>query len=255
MTTLSLHTRRIELLVAYARQPSLSVRNKLVELNIGLVRKVAHQLSRQCTEPYEDLQQVGCLGLIRAIERFDPHKGTAFSSFALPYIRGEVLHYLRDKSSVLRIPRRWQELNAKARKARKKLIEDLGRTPKDTEIAEALGVSLQEWCDCKIATGNHRLLSLDAPSNSMMEDSMTLADTLPDPDYHTQTMVQEERLQLQGAMNQLEEKTKVAIECVFINEYSRKETAKKIGISPMTVTRHLHKGIAQLEVLLEKQAA
>ncbi|MBE9118224.1 RNA polymerase sigma factor SigF [Lusitaniella coriacea LEGE 07157] len=255
MTTLSLHTRRMELLVAYARQPSLSVRNKLVELNIGLVRKVAHQLSRQCTEPYEDLQQVGCLGLIRAIERFDPHKGTAFSSFALPYIRGEVLHYLRDKSSVLRIPRRWQELNAKARKARKKLIEALGRTPKDTEIAEALGVSLQEWCDCKIATGNHRLLSLDAPSNSMMEDSMTLADTLPDPDYQSQKMVQEERLQLQGAMNQLEEKTKVAIECVFINEFSRKETAKKIGISPMTVTRHLHKGIAQLEVLLEKQAA
>ncbi|MFM7577346.1 MAG: sigma factor, partial [Microcystaceae cyanobacterium] len=68
-----------------------------------------HRLSRQCAESYEDLEQVGYLGLIRAIARFDPRQGKAFSSFAMPYIRGEILHHLRDKGTVLRIPRRWQE--------------------------------------------------------------------------------------------------------------------------------------------------
>ena len=110
MATQTLSYRCMELLQNYHRHPSLKLRNKLVELNIGLVRKVAHQICRKCAEPYEDLEQIGYLGLIRAIERFDPLQGAAFSSFAIPYIRGEMLHYLRDKGSMMRIPRRWQEL-------------------------------------------------------------------------------------------------------------------------------------------------
>lgn len=255
MTTLSLRTRGMELLIAYVRQPSLKLRNQLVELNIGLVRKVAHQISRQCAEPYEDLEQVGCLGLIRAIERFNPHQGCAFSSFALPYIRGEMLHYLRDKSSVLRIPRRWQELSARAKKVRKDLMLALGRMPKDNEMAQALGVSLQEWRDCKIATGNRRLLSLDAPVAQLVDEPLTLADTIPDPSYSARKTWQEDRMELQGAMGQLEDKTQSAIALVYLQDLSRKEAAKKIGISPMTVTRHLNKGITQLGTLLEPQAA
>jgi RNA polymerase sigma-B factor len=255
MTTISLRTRGMELLIAYFRNPSLKLRNQLAELNIGLVRKVAHQLSRQCAEPYEDLEQVGCLGLIRAIERFNPHQGCAFSSFALPYIRGEMLHYLRDKSSVLRIPRRWQELSAKAKKVRKDLIETLGRMPKDREMAQVLGISLQEWRDCKMATGNRRLLSLDAPVTQLMDEPLTLADTMADPNYSVRKTWQEDRLELQGAMSQLEEKTQNAIALVYLQDLSRKEAAKQIGISPMTVTRHLNKGISQLETLLEPQAA
>lgn len=255
MTTLSVRTRRIELLVAYVRTPSLQLRNQLVELNVGLVRKVAHQISRQCAEPYEDLEQVGCLGLIRAIERFNPHQGCAFSSFALPYIRGEMLHYLRDKSSVLRIPRRWQELTARAKKVRKELTLELGRTPKDEELAQSLGVSLQEWRDCKMAAGNRRLLSLDAPVTQLMDEPLSLADTLPDPSYSARKSWQEDCLELQGAMGQLEDKTQSAIALVYLQDLSRKEAAKQIGISPMTVTRHLNKGIAQLGTLLEPQAA
>jgi len=245
----------MELLVAYSRNPTLSLRNKLVELNIGLVRKVAHQISRQCAEPYEDLEQTGCLGLIRAIERFDPHQGNAFSSFALPYIRGEILHYLRDKSSVLRIPRRWQELRAKGQKARKHLIVQLGRMPKDVEIARELGISLQEWRDCRTATENRRLLSLDAPVTPVMDEPLTLADSLPDPDCATRKNLEESRLQLQSMMSVLEEKTQAAISFVFLQELSRKEAAKRIGISPMTVTRHLNKGMNQLVSLMQPQAA
>ncbi len=255
MPTQSFSYRCIELLQDYFCNPSLRLRNKLVELNAGLVRKVAHQVSRKCAEPYEDLEQIGYLGLIRAIERFDPHQGAAFSSFAIPYIRGEMLHYLRDRGSMMRIPRRWQELYAKGKKLRKDLIENLGRLPKDVELAKALGVPLQEWSECQLALQNRLPISLDAVINNSMDSSVTFGDTIADPNYQKIRKQEEDRLQLQKAMSQLENKTKAAIECVFLWDLPRKEAAKHIGISPMTVTRHLHKGIEQLGSILEQPQA
>jgi RNA polymerase sigma-B factor len=247
--------RCMELLLNYYRNPSLKVRNQLVQLNAGLVRKVAHQVSRKCAEPYEDLEQIGYLGLIRAIERFDPQQGSAFSSFAMPYIRGEILHYLRDKSTIMRIPRRWQELYNKAKKVRKQLIENLGRTPKDFEIAEALQVSLHEWNECQLVIQNRSPISLDSMVNQSTDCSVTFGETIADSRHQDLQKFEEDRLQLQGAMNQLEDKTKAAIECVFLWDLPRKEAAKQIGISPMTVTRHLHKGIEKLGCLLQTAAA
>ncbi|ACK64755.1 RNA polymerase, sigma 28 subunit, FliA/WhiG subfamily [Rippkaea orientalis PCC 8801] len=245
----------MELLITYSRNPSLALRNQLVELHTGLVRQVAHRISNQCTEPYEDLEQIGYLGLINAIERFNPHQGCAFSSFAIPYIRGEMLHYLRDKGSVMRIPRRWQELYNKGKKVRKQLTTSLGRTPKDQELADALQVSLEEWHECELALQNRMLVSLDSTINQNTDSTVSFGETLPDHRYQAKQSQEEDRLQLQRAMSQLEDKTKEAIECVFIKELPRKEAAKRIGMSPMTVTRHLHKGIKQLIILLESQVA
>lgn len=255
MTTQSLSLHSMELLVTYSRNPSLELRNHLVKINAGLVRQVAHRISRQCAEPYEDLEQIGYLGLIRAIERFNPHQGCAFSSFAIPYIRGEMLHYLRDRGSIMRIPRRWQELYAKGKKIKKQLSLSLGHSPKEKEIARALGVSLQEWSECQLALQNRLLVSLDATVVQINEGCLTFGETLPDPHCQTQRYWEEERLQLQRAMSQLEDKTKAAIECVFLKDLPRKEAAKEIGISPMTVTRHLQKGIEQLGILMNPQAA
>jgi RNA polymerase sigma-B factor len=255
MMTQCISFRSMELLIAYSRNPSLKLRNQLVELNTGLVRQVAHRVGRQCAEPYEDLEQIGYIGLIRAIERFEPHQGCAFSSFAIPYIRGEMLHYLRDKGSVMRIPRRWQELYAKGKTLRKQLAIALGRQPKEVEIAQALGISLQEWGECQLALQNRLLASLDAAVNQGMDCYMTFGDTLPDPHYQALQKLEEDRLQLQKAMSQLEDKTKAAIEYVFLKDLPRKEAAKQIGISPMTVTRHLQKGIEQLGTLLQPQVA
>jgi RNA polymerase sigma-B factor len=255
MTTQSLGLRTMELLIAYSRDRSLSLRNQLVEINAGLVRQVAHRISNQCAEPYEDLEQIGYIGLIRAIERFNPQQGCAFSSFAIPYIRGEMLHYLRDRGSVLRIPRRWQELYAKGKKLRKQLIVSLGRAPQEREIAQELGISLHEWHECQLALQNRLMVSLDANVNQMNDGVISFGETLADPRCQMQRKWEEERLQLQRAMSQLEEKTKAAIECVFLRDLPRKEAAKEIGISPMTVTRHLQKGIEQLSVLLEPSAA
>ncbi len=243
----------MELLIAYQQNPSVAIRNQLVLLNAGLVRQIAHRIGYQCAEPYEDLEQIGYFGLIRAIERFNPRQGSAFSSFAVPYIRGEILHFLRDKGTVLKIPRRWQELQREAQKVRQELTFTFGRAPKDVEMAQALQVSLEEWRESKAATDNRLLLSLDATVCQTVDYSVTLADTLPDTRYQALQQLEEERQQLQGAMSQLEEKTQAAIELVYIRELPRKEAAKRIGISPMTVTRRLQRGVEQLVSLLQPQ--
>ncbi len=244
-----------EKMIAYSRNPSIKLRNELVCLHSGLVRKVAHQIGKQCAEPYEDLQQIGYLGLIRAIERFDPQQGSAFSSFAITFIRGEMLHYLRDRSTIVRIPRRWLDLYQKGKKLRKQLMVQLGRLPKDLELARALGVSSQEWSECQLAMQNRLLISLDGTVKSMTDGCLTFGDILADPNYSAKQKFLEDRLELEGAMTQLEPKTKAAIEFVFLKDLSRKEAAKHIGVSPITVTRHLRKGMEQLEALLQPQVA
>jgi RNA polymerase sigma-B factor len=239
------------LLVSYHQQPNVRVRNKLVLLNAGLVRQVAHRISRQCVETYQDLEQIGYLGLIRAIERFNPYQGCAFSSFAVPYIRGEILHFLRDRSSVVKIPRRWQELQKEGEKMRQHLTMILDRKPTEIEIADALQITVQEWRETQAASHNRQTLSLDATVGQMLDYPVTLGDSLPDTRDRDRQYMEEERQQLAGMIGQLEPKTQQAIEYVYIKGMPRKEAAKKIGVSPMTVTRHLQRGVKQLSSMLE----
>jgi RNA polymerase sigma-B factor len=252
-TQTCVRSRGMELLIAYHQSPSVRLRNQLVQLNAGLVRKIAHRVSHQCAEPYEDLEQIGYLGLIRAIERFNPNQGCAFSSFAVPYIRGEMLHFLRDRSSTVKIPRRWQQLNKAGQKIREELSEAFGRQPTDEEIADRLNVSVNEWRESKLATKNRLPLSLDATISQQIDSPMTLGDTLPDAHYQNLQSLEEDRQQIQRALSQLEDKTRQAIEYVFIKDLSRKEVAERIGVSPMTVTRRLHRGIQQMVACLQPQ--
>jgi RNA polymerase sigma-B factor len=245
----------IALLVSYYQNPTVELRNKLVRLNAGLVRKIAHRMSYQCSEPFEDLEQIGYMGLIRAIERFDPNHGCAFSSFAVPYIRGEILHYLRDRGSALKVPRRWQELQKRGQKMREQLATQLGRNPKEDEIAQALGISVDEWQEIRLLNQNRSLLSLDATTTQQLDSNLTLVETLSDSHYQTLQVWEEDRQQLQSALNQLEEKTRAAIEYVYYHGMSRQEVSERIGVSPMTVTRRIHRGISQMVDLLQPQVA
>ncbi|MGF1602982.1 MAG: RNA polymerase sigma factor SigF [Thermosynechococcaceae cyanobacterium] len=250
----TLQSQSMELLVSYRQEPSVRLRNRLVRLNMGLVRKVAHRLAHQCAEPYEDLEQCGYMGLITAIERFDPTQGYAFSSFAVPYIRGEILHFLRDRANTVRIPRRWQQLNREGAKVRQALVMELGRQPSDLEIADQLDLSLQEWRSVKLAASNRMPLSLNArvaSGHQQSDSTMTLGDTLTDARYETLQLNEEDRLELQHALSQLEDKTREMIESVFLQHLSRQEVAKRLGVSPVTVTRRIKKGIDELVGLLK----
>ncbi|WP_364415965.1 sigma factor-like helix-turn-helix DNA-binding protein [Moorena sp. SIO3H5] len=172
----------------------------------------------------------------------------------MPYIRGEMLHFLRDRSTLLKIPRRWQELYNEGQKVRKQLAESFGRPPKDMEIAEELNVSLQEWQETKLAVQNRMPLSLDATVVHYVDCQITLGEALTCPRTAAQQQQEEERQQLQGAISLLEEKPRMAVEMVFLKELSRKDAAKTIGTSPMTVTRYLQKGVQDLMCMLQPQA-
>jgi RNA polymerase sigma-B factor len=244
----------MDLLYLYYKNPSIKLRNQLVKIHRGLVRKTAYQFSHKCDELYEDLEQIGYFGLIRAIERFNPNQGYAFSSFAIPYIRGEILHFLRDRSTILKIPRRWQELYHQGQKARKELTLSLGRPVKDTDIAKSLKISLQEWQECKLAFRNRTPISLDTTPSNYVDYQVTLGDIIPCPHSTVRQQQEEERLELHRAMKMLEDKSRIVVELVFINEYTRKDAGQKIGASPMTVTRYLQKGVKELMNYLQPQA-
>ncbi|NJM75112.1 MAG: sigma-70 family RNA polymerase sigma factor [Acaryochloridaceae cyanobacterium RU_4_10] len=254
----STQSQTIELLMAYRRNPSVHLRNRLVKLNFNLVRKVAHRAAYQSSEPYEDLEQCGSLGLILAIERFDPSHGYAFSSFAVPYIRGEILHFLRDHGNAVRIPRHMQKLSREGEKVCQELTLKLGRQPNDVEIAAELKIGLDVWRAVKLSSLNRMLRSLDAclsSSSAQQEDSsLTLGDTLMDLRTHIQQVNAEDSLALQHALSQLDETTREMIESVFLHQQSRRDVAARIGVSPITVTRRVKKGIEELANLLQQQS-
>jgi RNA polymerase sigma-B factor len=164
-----------------------------------------------------------------------------------------MLHFLRDRSSSVKVPRRWQDLQKEGQKARVALAKDLGRQPVDTEIAEKLGICIQEWREIKMAVKNRLPLSLDATVSQQIDSSITLGETLPDAHYQTLQRLEEDRQQLLHALGQLEEKTRAAIEFVFFNDLSRKEAAERIGVSPMTVTRRIQRGLEQMVTFLQLQ--
>ncbi len=254
MATLSsVRTKSMELLMAYHQNPTTELRNRLVRLNTGLVRKIAHRISHQCAEPYEDLEQIGHIGLIRAIERFDPTQGCAFSSFAVPYIRGEMLHFLRDRGSAVRVPRRWQDLQKEGQKQQARLAKELGRQPLEQEVVEALGVSVGEWREARLAIKNRSPLSLDATISHQTDSAITLGDTLPDLDYQVLQRLEEDRQLIHRALGQLEGKTRTIIEAVFLKGMSRKDVAERIGVSPMTVTRRIQRGLDEMSAVLSPQ--
>jgi RNA polymerase sigma-B factor len=245
-----LKSESLQLLRQYHQTRSPEIRNKLVQLNYGLVRKEAHHWVNQCTESYEDLLQVGSLGLIRAIERFDMTKGNAFSSFAIPYIRGEIQHYLRDKSSPVRIPRRWQALQHQAANITRRLQADLQRQPTDIEVAAALEISLGEWHEIKLAYRNRSPLSLDAPMRDEDERSTSLGDLVPDAQYQSFQLAQEDQIRLQQALVQLEHRTREVLEFVFLHDLTQKETAERLGISAVTVSRRVKRGLKLLKKMM-----
>ena len=238
------------LLREYQKYRSATIRNQLVTLNLGLVRKEAHYWSNQCTESYEDLLQVGSIGLIQAIERFEIAKGNAFSSFAIPYIRGEMQHYLRDKGVMVRIPRRWLALQQQSVGISRDLREKYNRQPTDSEVAAILEISTEQWQEVKMAWANRAPLSLDTPVQNDEEGATCLGEMVPDNQYRSFQLAQEDQIRLQQSLVQLEKRTHEILTFVFFYDLTQKEVAEHLGISVVTVSRRVKKGLELLKKLM-----
>lgn len=243
----------LQLFQEYKKSKTLHLRNQIMELNIGLVRKEAYYWLRQCGESYDDLLQIGCLGLIRAIERFDSTKGFSFSSFALCHIRGEIQHYLRNNVSSVKIPRQWIEIKNKSSVIRRNFIVKFNRQPTDLEIAEILEISLQKWQRISSAWRNKETQSLDASLGSNQDETISLVDLIPDSQYSSFQLNQEDKINLQCALANLEKQTRNIVESVFLHDLTQKEVAKRLGFSTSTVARHLKKGLALLKQSMSQE--
>ncbi|WP_347272311.1 RNA polymerase sigma factor SigF [Pseudanabaena sp. FACHB-1998] len=248
--TLTRKQETLEILQAYRAKPSIKLRNQLVNLNIGLVRREAYHWTHQCQESFEDLMQVGSIGLINAIERFDVSKGNAFSSFAVPYIKGEIQHYLRDKSPTVRMPRAWLTTYNQGCKIIRNKRTEMGREPSSQEIADELGISVNEWYDIKLACQNRSPISLDTPIDQSEDSSTSIGDLVTDQKYQSFQLAQEDNLRLQQALDLLEDRTREVVEFVFLKEFTHREVAETLGISAVTVSRQLKKGLIALKKIL-----
>jgi RNA polymerase sigma-B factor len=207
----------------------------LVEAYSNLVYFLARKFANR-GEPLEDVVQVGFMALLMAIDRFDPERGLEFTTFATPTIVGEIRRYFRDKSWAVRIPRRLQELNLRARRTGERLQQDLGRAPSVQELAAELGVSEEEILEAYEAGPAQITVPLDAggPSPSG-EDGLSLSERLGGEDENLQ------RVELQGlldsAMVHLTPREREIMYLRFVEELPQSEVARRLGISQMHVSR------------------
>lgn len=174
-----LHSRNAELLQRFHSSGDHRLRNRLVELNLPLVRQVAKRQSGSTRVPLDDLVQLGCLGLIRAIEAFDPSRPTALSSYAVLYIRGEMQHHLRDHEQPLRCSRQLRELHRRGQALQQQRQHRQLPVLGEDALAEALGCSSQRWREALELHQALRLRSLDAPASDGEERAGTLLERLP----------------------------------------------------------------------------
>jgi RNA polymerase sigma-B factor len=227
----------------FARTRDPRLRDQLIAMHQNLVRFLAGKFANR-GEPLEDLVQVGIIGLVNAVDRYDAERGNKFSTYATPTIVGEIRRYFRDKAWSLKVPRRLQELNQAANKAVDNLSVKLGRSPTVSEIARAIGATEEETLEA-IELGNaYDTVSLDS---RMSSDSapMTLAEFVGGEDEDLLAL--EKYGDLTAAMESLEEREKMIISLRFFQDLSQAEVAKKLNISQMHVSRLQHRALEHLK--------
>ncbi|WP_455354918.1 SigB/SigF/SigG family RNA polymerase sigma factor [Streptomyces sp. SYSU K217416] len=226
------------------------VRNTLVELNLSLVKYAATRF-RNRSEPVEDIIQVGTIGLIKAINRFDVEREVEFASFALPTIVGEIKRFFRDTSWAVRVPRRLQELRIDLAKAYDTLEQGLGRVPTAAELAERLDVTEAEVVEGQQAANGYIARSLDAP---LKEDEARSAVTRCLGAEDRAFDVIECLESLKPLIAALPERDRVILSLRFGEELTQSEIGARLGISQMHVSRLLARALSTLRTgLLEDQ--
>ena len=231
---------------AEARDPK--IRDRLVTMHQNLVRFLARKFMNR-GEPVEDLVQVGTIGLLNAIDRFDLGRGTKFSTYATPTIVGEIRRHFRDKAWSLKVPRRLQELNLAANKAAETLSQKLGRAPTIQDIAEAVNASEEETLEA-IELGNaYDTVSLNSKLAYESESApLSLAEFVGDTDGSLENL--EKYGDLNQAMDSLDQREKSIIYLRFFKDMSQTEVAKRLNISQMHVSRLQQKALKRLKELL-----
>lgn len=227
-----------------------SLRNDLVVAHLNLVRFLALKFANR-GEPLDDLVQVGTVGLLKAIDRFELDRGVEFTTYATPTIVGEIKRYFRDKGWAVKVPRRLQELNLSVNRANEKMAVELGRSPTVAELAERLNATEEEILEAQELGQAYNLLSLDSEvSGEGEKKSQTLADTVGITDSGLEML--EDRANLERAFHVLTGRERVIIYLRFYESVSQTEIAKRLNVSQMHVSRLQAKALEKLRAVLRE---
>lgn len=223
-------------------------RDSLVHLHLPLVEHCARRF-RNRGEPFEDLVQVGTIGLIKSIDRFDSDRGVEFSTYATPTIIGEIKRYFRDKGWAIRVPRRLQELRMQIGSASAELTQSLGRSPTPRELAEAIGCTVEEIVEGIESSNAYSTLSLDATDDSD-DSTATMLDAIGVDDEGLEHV--EIRESIKPLLDRLDAREKKILLLRFFKNMTQSQIAEEIGVSQMHVSRLLNRTLVQLRTSLEQ---
>jgi RNA polymerase sigma-B factor len=220
-----------------------SAREALAARFLPLARQLARRYQR-ADEPLDDLIQVASLGLIKAIDRFDPAREVAFSSYAVPTILGELKRHFRDRTWSVRVPRDLQELSLKVDKAVAQLSRDLRRAPTVIEIGEVVGATEEQVLEALEAAGAYRATSFDQPRSNDDDAGDTLGDA-----YGTQELgfgLAEDRATLERLMASITPREREVLRLRFVEDLTQAEIGERIGVSQMQVSRLIRQSLTRL---------
>ncbi|NDU73474.1 SigB/SigF/SigG family RNA polymerase sigma factor [Actinomadura sp. DSM 109109] len=220
------------------------LRAALVEAHASLAESIARRYAHR-GEPAEDIRQVAYLGLVMAINRFDPERGDSFHAYAYPVILGEVRRHFRDKTWGIRVSRRIQELRPRLVHATQDFSQEHGRAPTPRELAGLLDLPLEEVEEAIVAWDSYNPLSLDAPAEGAAEtDAGLIVDHLGGEDPDLQHVVDSKTLW--ALLGELSERQRAIVLLRFFGNQTQTQIAEQFGISQMHVSRLLSRSLLQL---------
>jgi RNA polymerase sigma-B factor len=243
-----------DLLRRYHEQGDLEARERLIEQYLPLVRSLARRYSYR-GEQLEDLVQVGCIGLIKAIDRFDVDRGVELTTYATPNIIGEIKRHFRDKGWSVRVPRGLQELNVRLSHLVEDLTVQLERSPTIAELAKAAGVEEEEVLEALESGQAYATLSLSAPTGGGEEGSdLDPLESLGELEH--EYVVSEDRAVLAPGLRVLDERERRILHLRFFEGLTQSQIAQQVGISQMHVSRLIRRALDKIrdEIAVEDSA-
>ena len=238
-----------ELFRRYKEEGDDDAREQLVMSHLNLVRFLASKFKSR-GEPLDDLIQVGTIGLIKAVDRFDPTRGLEFTTFATPTILGEIRRHFRDKGWSVRVPRRLQELSSKVNQTKEELTKGLHREPSVEEVATALNTTVDEVLEAMESSSAYSSVPLEGGSSGE-DDTPSVIDRYVSEDE--ELALSDDRMAIEEAIRDFSPREQEIIRMRFIDGLTQVEIAKKLGISQVQVSRLLRRTLRKLQEKIDPE--
>ncbi len=239
-----------ELFRKYKEEGDEEAREQLIVNHLNLVRFLAAKFKNR-GEPLDDLIQVGTIGLIKAIDRFEPDRGLEFTTYATPTIMGEIKRHFRDKGWSVRVPRRLQELSSKVNQAQEQLTNELQRSPSIEEIAQRVDASVEDVLEAMESSSAYTSVPLEAGGNSEDDEAPSILDRYADEDQDL--VASDDRMVLEEAIADFSPREQEVIRMRFMEGMTQVEIAEKLDVSQVQVSRLLRRTLRRIQEKIDPE--